>query len=87
MLEPLQRVRLQDWLHVGDEFSVAFKVNYISEDFLQGMVTSHFFKLVLTSVKGAGSLGGIRFSIAHTKFRRFSSAGLLISTSDILLSM
>ena len=33
------RVRLQDWLHVGDEFSIAFKVNYISEDLLLGTVT------------------------------------------------
>ena len=33
-------VRLQDWLHSGDEFSVAFKVNYISEDLLPVMVTS-----------------------------------------------
>ena len=34
------RIRLQDWLHGGDEFSLAFKVNYISEDLLLGMVTS-----------------------------------------------
>ena len=35
------RVRLQDWLHSGDEFSTAFKVNYISEDLLLVMATSH----------------------------------------------
>ena len=34
------RVRLQDWLHSGDEFSIAFKVNYISEDLLLVTVTS-----------------------------------------------
>ena len=28
-------VRLQDWLHGGDEASIAFKVNYILEDLLQ----------------------------------------------------
>ena len=33
-------MRLQDWLHSGDEFSIAFKVNYISEDLLPVMVTS-----------------------------------------------
>ena len=30
------RVRLQDCLHGGVEFSFAFKVNYISEDFFTG---------------------------------------------------
>ena len=35
------RVRLQDWLHTGDE--LVFKVNYISEDLLPVMVTSHYF--------------------------------------------
>ena len=34
------RVRLQDWLHSGDEFSIAFKVNYILEDLLPVTVTS-----------------------------------------------
>ena len=34
------RVRLQDWLNSGDEFSIAFKVNYISENLLPVMVTS-----------------------------------------------
>ena len=34
------RVRLQDWLHSGDEFPIAFKVNYISEDLLPVTVTS-----------------------------------------------
>ena len=34
------RVRLQDWLHSGDEFSIAFKVNSISEDLLPVTVTS-----------------------------------------------
>ena len=33
-------MRLQDWLHNGDEFSIAFKVNYMSEDLLPVMVTS-----------------------------------------------
>ena len=33
-------VRLQDWLHSKDEFAIAFKVNYISEDLLLVMVTS-----------------------------------------------
>ena len=32
--------RLQDWLHSGDEFPIAFKVNYISEDLLPVTVTS-----------------------------------------------
>ena len=36
------RVRLQDWLHSGDEFSLAFKVNYIPEDLLPVTVTSRF---------------------------------------------
>ena len=36
------RVRLQDWLHSGDEFSIAFKVNYILEDLLPVMVTSRY---------------------------------------------
>ena len=36
------RLRLQDRLHSGDEFPIAFKVNYISEDLLPVMVTSHF---------------------------------------------
>ena len=35
-------MRLQDWLHSGDEFPIAFKVNYISEDLLPVMVTSHW---------------------------------------------
>ena len=35
-------VRLQDWLHSGDEFSIAFKMNYISEDLLLVTVTSRF---------------------------------------------
>ena len=35
------RVRLQDWLYSGDEFPIAFKVNYILEDFLPATVTSH----------------------------------------------
>ena len=34
---------MQDWLHTGDEFSIAFKVNYILEDLLLVMVTSHYF--------------------------------------------
>ena len=34
------RVRLQDWLHSGDEFPIAFKVNYMSEDLLLVTVTS-----------------------------------------------
>ena len=34
------RVRLQDWLHSGDKFSIAFKVSYISEDLLPVTVTS-----------------------------------------------
>ena len=34
------KVRLQDWLHSGDEFSIAFKVNYILEDLLPVTVTS-----------------------------------------------
>ena len=33
-------VRLQHWLHSGDEFPVAFKVNYILEDYLPVTVTS-----------------------------------------------
>ena len=33
-------MKLQDWLHAGDEFSIALKVNYISEDLLPGTVTS-----------------------------------------------
>ena len=33
---------MQDWLHGGDEVSIAFKVNYTSEDTLLVMVTSHF---------------------------------------------
>ena len=40
------RVRLQDWLHSGDEFPKAFKVNYISEDLLP--VTSRSFTLTVT---------------------------------------
>ena len=36
------RVRLQDWLHSGEEFPIAFKVNYISEDLLPVTVTSCF---------------------------------------------
>ena len=35
-------MRWQDWLHSGDEFQIAFKVNYISEDLLPVTVTSHF---------------------------------------------
>ena len=42
------RVRLQDWLHSGDEFPIAFKVNYISEDLLLVMATS---RLLLCSGK------------------------------------
>ena len=34
------RVRLQDWLHSGNEFSIEFKVNYMSEDLLPVTVTS-----------------------------------------------
>ena len=37
------RVRWQDWLHTGDEFSTTFKVNNISEDLSPVMVTSHYF--------------------------------------------
>ena len=33
------RVRLQDWLHSGDEFPIAFKVDYIPEDLLPVTVT------------------------------------------------
>ena len=33
------RVRLHEGLHDGYEFSIAFKVNYISEDLLPVMVT------------------------------------------------
>ena len=40
------RVRLQDWLHSGDEFPIAFKVNYILEDLLPVTVTSRFLILV-----------------------------------------
>ena len=36
------RVRLQDWLHSGDEFPIAFKVNYMSEDLLLVTVTSRW---------------------------------------------
>ena len=36
------RVRLQDWLHSGDEYSIAFKVNCMLEDLLPVMVTSRF---------------------------------------------
>ena len=39
-------VRLQDWLHGEDEVSVAFKVNYISEDLLPVTVTSRLVTLV-----------------------------------------
>ena len=42
VLEPLQMERLQDWLHSGDEFSIAFKVNYMSDDLLPVTVTSRF---------------------------------------------
>ena len=34
---------MQDWLHTGDEFPLAFKVNYISKDLLPVLVTSHYF--------------------------------------------
>ena len=33
---------MQDWLHNGDEFSIAFKVNYMSEDLLLVTVTSRW---------------------------------------------
>ena len=42
------RVRLQDWLHSGDEFPITFKVNYILEDLLPVMVTS---RLVFWHIK------------------------------------
>ena len=35
-------MRLQDWLHSRDEFPIAFKVNYISEDLSPVTVTSRF---------------------------------------------
>ena len=38
------KVRFQDWLHSGDKFSIAFKVN-MSEDLLPVTVTSHFNEL------------------------------------------
>ena len=37
------RVRLQDWLNSEGEFSIAFKVNYMSEDLLPVTVTSHYY--------------------------------------------
>ena len=37
------RVRLQDWLHSGDKFPIAFKVNYISEDLLSVTETSRLY--------------------------------------------
>ena len=48
------RVRLQDWLHSGDEFSIAFKVNYISEDLLLVMVTSSFLITLPADLKKNG---------------------------------
>ena len=36
------RVRLQDWLHSGDEFSIASKVNCILKDLLPVTVTSRY---------------------------------------------
>ena len=33
---------IKDWLHGGNEVSIAFKVNYISEDLLLVMVASHY---------------------------------------------
>ena len=44
-------MRLQDWLNSGDEFSTAFKVNYISEDLLPITVTSRLLFFVLQAFK------------------------------------
>ena len=41
----------------GDEFSIAFKVNYISEDLLPVTVTSRYFTLTVTlSVHGNSNI-------------------------------
>ena len=76
------RVRLQDWLHSGDEFPIAFKVNYMSEDLLPVMVTSRFFICWITL--GRVSKCGDPKKIKMKNCRTFMS---VISVEHMLINL